>query len=125
MYPRFGDYYTFPTTSILPLNKINRTLHDFKLINLAGISECISEVVYIFFFFFFFFLFLYLSNTSRSSSTFKDIYILDIQMVIKLLVHLSLYSTATQNTWRRGLHWAMPPTPEFCVGDTNMLVSKM
>ena len=22
-----------------------------------------------------------------------------------------------------GWHWAMPPTPEFCVGDTNMLVS--
>ena len=24
-----------------------------------------------------------------------------------------------------GWCWAMPPTPEFCVGDTNMLVSKM
>ena len=23
----------------------------------------------------------------------------------------------------RGLRWAMPPMPEFCVGDTNMLVS--
>ena len=24
-----------------------------------------------------------------------------------------------------GWRWAMPPTPDFCVGDTNMLVSKM
>ena len=24
-----------------------------------------------------------------------------------------------------GWRWALPPTPEFCVGDTNMLVSKM
>ena len=24
-----------------------------------------------------------------------------------------------------GWRWAMPPTPDFCVGNTNMLVSKM
>ena len=24
-----------------------------------------------------------------------------------------------------GWRWAMPPTPEFCIGDTNMLVSKL
>ena len=31
-----------------------------------------------------------------------------------IIVHLQVYSGA----WR----WAVPPTPEFCVGDTNMLV---
>ena len=41
----------------------------------------------------------------------------------KKVGRLSLYSTVTQNTWRRGLLWAMSQTPEFCVGDTNMLVS--
>ena len=39
---------------------------------------------------------------------------------------LSLYSTRTPNTWRRGLELGnAPPTPEFSIGDTNMLVSKM
>ena len=36
---------------------------------------------------------------------------------------LSLYSTATQNSGVGGIAQRQPPTPEFCVGDTNMLVS--
>ena len=36
---------------------------------------------------------------------------------------LSLYSTATQNSGVRGWRWAIAPKPDFCVGDTNMLVS--
>ena len=36
---------------------------------------------------------------------------------------LSLYSTATQNSGVGGWRWAIAPTPDFCVGDTNMLVS--
>ena len=35
---------------------------------------------------------------------------------------LSLYSTATQNSGVGGWRWAIAPTPDFCVGDTNMLV---
>ena len=37
---------------------------------------------------------------------------------------LSLYFTATQNFCVGALRWPRPPTPEFCVGETNMLVSK-
>ena len=37
---------------------------------------------------------------------------------------LSLYSTATQKYLALGVGVGQcPPTPEFCVGDTNMLVS--
>ena len=36
----------------------------------------------------------------------------------------SLYSTATQNHWSWVLRWLRPLTPQFCVGYTNMLVSK-
>ena len=37
---------------------------------------------------------------------------------------LSLYSTATQNFRVGALRWSRLPTPEFHVGDTNILVSK-
>ena len=37
---------------------------------------------------------------------------------------LSLYSTATQNFHIGALRWSGPPTPEFRIGNTNMLVSK-
>ena len=37
---------------------------------------------------------------------------------------LSLYSTATQKSCVGPWRWLSPPTPLFCVGDTNMLVSE-
>ena len=37
---------------------------------------------------------------------------------------LSLYSTAMQKSWVGPWRWLSSPTPLFCVGDTNMLVSK-
>ena len=36
----------------------------------------------------------------------------------------SLYTTATRKYSVGLLYWAMPPTREFCVGDTNTLISK-
>ena len=50
---------------------------------------------------------------------------LRVTQIHSLTYPLSLYSTATQNTWRRGWRWAVAPTPEFCVGDTNMLNAKI
>ena len=37
---------------------------------------------------------------------------------------LSLYSTVMQNSHIGASRWSRTPTREFCVGDTNMLVSK-
>ena len=37
---------------------------------------------------------------------------------------LSLYSNVMQHLRVGALRWSRPPTPEFRIGDTNMLVSK-
>ena len=52
------------------------------------------------------------------SNVFRNI--LTLYCIIHMYIHINLYSTATQIFCFGALRWSTTPTPEVCVGDTNM-----